>query len=74
MRRMIAACVVAVAIFAAVAGTFALLAASSTPVEAKSCGICPLYCIGVTCDDGKTYCNSCLAACAGAHNCVVTGF
>jgi hypothetical protein len=38
------------------------------------CGICPQYCIGVTCDDGRTYCNSCIAACAGAHNCVVTGF
>ena len=74
MKRMLAACVVVLAVFAAVAGSFALLAVSSTPVEAaKPCGICPLYCIGVTCDDGKTYCNSCIAACAGAHHCVTTG-
>ncbi|MBZ5638074.1 MAG: hypothetical protein LAO51_04865 [Acidobacteriia bacterium] len=73
MRRMLAACVIVVAVFAAIAGSWALLAVSSTPAEAK-CGICPYYCIGVTCDNGRTYCNSCLAACAGAHNCVVTGF
>jgi hypothetical protein len=49
-----------------------LLVATSTPAMAK-CGICPYVCIGVTCDNGKTYCNSCIAACAGAHNCVITG-
>ena len=74
MRKLVAACVIALSVLAAIAGSAALLAATSTPVEAKRCGICPLYCIGVTCDDGRTYCNSCLAACAGAHNCVTTGF
>jgi hypothetical protein len=72
MKRMLAACVIVLAIFATVAGSLAL---TSTPAAAaKPCGICPMYCIGVTCDNGKTYCNPCLAACAGAHNCVVTGF
>jgi hypothetical protein len=72
MKRMVAACVIVLAVFAALAGSFAL---TSTPAQAaKHCGPCPLYCIGVTCDDGRTYCNSCLAACAGAHHCVTTGF
>lgn len=71
MKRIFAASLVAFGLFAIVFASFTLF--SATPVEAK-CGICPHICIGVTCDDGKTYCNSCLAACAGAHNCVVTGF
>ncbi len=69
MRKLIAACVVVVAVYAAIAGTWALLAVTSTPAEAK-CGICPLVCFPVVCDNGKIYCNTCLAACAGAHNCV----
>jgi hypothetical protein len=73
MKRLSAACLVAFSVIAAVAGGFALLTATSTPAMAK-CGICPQYCIGVTCDNGKTYCNSCIAACAGAKNCVTTGF
>ena len=73
MKKLSAACLIAFTVFAAVAGGFALLTATSTPVMAK-CGPCPLYCIGVTCSNGKTYCNSCLAACAGATNCVTTGF
>ncbi len=73
MRRLLVACVIALAAFAAVSGTFALSAASSTPVEAKTCGKCPMVCYGVTCDDGKVYCNACLAACAGAHHCVPGG-
>ena len=72
MKKLSAACLVAFTVFAAVAGGFALLTATSTSAMAK-CGICPRYCIGVTCDDGKTYCNSCIAGCAGAHHCVVTG-
>lgn len=72
MKRMFSACVIAFAVVAAVAGSVTLLTVTSTPAMAK-CGICPQYCIGVTCDNGKTYCNSCLAACAGAHNCVTTG-
>ncbi len=67
MRRMLAALVVVVAICAAISGTLAL---SSTPAHAKGCGICPMICIPVICDNGKVYCNGCLAACAGAHNCV----
>jgi hypothetical protein len=74
MKRTLAACLVVVAVLTAVIGTFALVAATSTPVAAaRPCHTCPLYCIGVTCDDGRTYCNSCLAGCAGAHHCVVTG-
>ncbi len=73
MRKTLAACVVVLAVFAVIAGSWAAMVATSAPVQAK-CGICPLYCIGVTCDNGRTYCNSCLAACAGAKNCVVTGF
>ncbi len=72
-KKITAALLVVFTVFAVVVGSFALMTASSTPAMAK-CGICPLYCIGVTCDNGHTYCNSCLAACAGAHNCVVTGF
>ncbi len=66
MRRTLASCVVALAILAAVAGSLAL---SSTPAAAKRCGTCPLICYPVVCDNGQVYCNSCLAACAGAHNC-----
>lgn len=72
MKKLSAACLVAFTVLAGIAGTFTLLTATSTPAMAK-CGICPHYCIGVTCDNGRTYCNSCLAACAGAHNCVTTG-
>ena len=73
MKKLSATCLIALSVLATIAGGFTLLTATSTPAMAK-CGKCPLYCIGVTCDNGKTYCNSCLAACAGAHNCVVTGF
>lgn len=72
MKKLSAACLVAFTVFAAMAGSFTLLTTTTTPAVAK-CGPCPYYCIGVTCDDGKTYCNSCLAACAGAHHCTVTG-
>jgi len=73
MKKLLATSLVAFTIFAGVVGAFSLLVATATPVNAKHCGPCPLYCIGVTCDNGHTYCNACLAACAGAHNCVVTG-
>jgi hypothetical protein len=73
MRKLIAAAVISLSVLAAAAGSLALMTVTATPVEAKPCRICPLYCIGVTCDDGRTYCNSCLAACAGAHNCTTTG-
>jgi hypothetical protein len=73
MKKLSRIGLVAFTVLAAVAGGAALMTASATPAVAK-CGICPYVCIGVTCDDGKTYCNSCIAACAGAHNCVVTGF
>jgi hypothetical protein len=73
MKKLSASCLVAFTVFAAVAGGLALLTTTSTPAMAK-CGICPQYCIGVTCDNGHTYCNSCIAACAGAHNCKTTGF
>ena len=66
MKRILAASLMAFGLFAIVFASFTLL--SATPVEAK-CGVCPLYCIGVICDNGHVYCNSCLAACAGAHNC-----
>ena len=71
MKRMLATGLLLVAVAAALIGALALTA---PPVEAaKHCGPCPLYCIGVTCDDGRTYCNTCLAGCAGAHHCVTTG-
>ena len=73
MKKMLAVCMIMLAVSAVLVGTVALVATTSTPAMAK-CGICPYVCIGVTCDNGRTYCNSCLAACAGAHNCVVTGF
>ena len=69
MRRTLAACVVVLAVFAVVAGSWAALVVTSTPVQAK-CGICPYVCFPVVCDNGHVYCNSCLAGCAGAHNCV----
>ncbi|HEX4825992.1 MAG TPA: hypothetical protein VFV19_16965 [Candidatus Polarisedimenticolaceae bacterium] len=69
-KKIVAGCTVALAVAAIGAGVMSM---SSTPVEAKICGRCPAYCIGVTCDDGKTYCNSCYAACAGAGHCVITG-
>ena len=72
MKKLFAACLIVFAVFAAIAGSVTLIAATSTPVMAK-CGICPLYCLPVTCDNGHTYCNSCLAACAGAHNCTPGG-
>jgi len=50
-----------------------LVALSAVPGGAalarKPCGPCPFICTEVTCDDGRTYCNACLAACAGAHHC-----
>ena len=70
MKRVLAGCVLMFTVFAVVAGTWALLTASSTVVEAKPPCRCPLYCIEVTCDNGHTYCNQCLANCAGAKNCV----
>jgi hypothetical protein len=73
MKKLSAIGLTAFTLFAAIAGGAALMTATATPAVAK-CGICPLYCIGVTCDNGKTYCNSCFAACAGAKNCVPTGF
>ena len=73
MKKLAAVGLIVFAVFTALAGTVTLVAQTSTPAMAK-CGICPDICIGVTCDDGKTYCNSCFAACAGAHHCVVTGF
>ena len=73
MKKLCAMAVMVFAVLAALAGSVTLLATTSTPAMAK-CGICPYVCIGVTCDDGRTYCNSCLAACAGAHHCVTTGF
>jgi hypothetical protein len=73
MKKLSAACLVAFTMFAGIAGGFALLVGTATPAHA-TCGKCPYICIGVTCDNGHSYCNSCLAACAGAHNCKVTGF
>jgi hypothetical protein len=69
MKRMLAACVIMLAVFAVLVGTVALVATTSTPAMAK-CGICPMYCSPVLCDNGKVYCNTCLAACAGAGHCV----
>ena len=72
MTRTLRTCVVVLAVFAVVTGSWVALVATSTPAHAK-CGICPYVCFPVVCDNGKTYCNSCFAACAGAHNCVPMG-
>jgi len=72
MKKLFGACLILFAVFAGIAGSVTLLATTSTPAMAK-CGICPLYCLEVTCDDGRTYCNSCLAGCAGAHHCHTGG-
>ena len=69
MTRTLRTCVVVLAVFAVVAGSWAALVATSTPAHAK-CGICPMYCLPVVCDNGRVYCNPCLAACAGAYHCV----
>jgi hypothetical protein len=71
MKKLFAATVIVIAVFAAIAGSVTLLATTSTPVMAK-CGNCPYVCLQVRCD-GRTYCNSCFAACAGAHNCTGGG-
>jgi hypothetical protein len=42
------------------------------PVEAGPC-ICPQIYAPVTCDNGKTYPNQCVANCKHAKNCVPTG-
>jgi hypothetical protein len=68
MKKLFAACLIAFAVVAALAGSVTLLATTSTPAMAK-CGICPLYCIPIHCDNGKVYCNQCLADCAHAGHC-----
>jgi hypothetical protein len=72
MKKLSSACLIVLTTLAVIGGALTLLTATATPAMAK-CGICPRYCIGVTCDDGRTYCNACIAGCAGAHHCVVTG-
>ncbi len=71
-KKLCSAGLVAFIAISAIAGSFALLTTTATPAMAR-CGPCPNICIGVTCDNGRTYCNSCIAACAGAKNCKVTG-
>jgi hypothetical protein len=61
MKKLIFRAVIVVAALSAVPGAAVL--------AKKPCGPCPLNCTEVTCDDGRTYCNACLAACAGAHHC-----
>lgn len=75
-KRIVTTGLIVLALFVTATGVLAPINKSeiTQPVVNAHCGPCPLYCIGVTCDNGRTYCNSCLAACAGAHNCVVTGF
>jgi hypothetical protein len=60
MKKLFAAAVIVIAMFAALAGSVTLLATTSTPAMAK-CGICPLYCIPIACDGGRVFCNQCLA-------------
>jgi hypothetical protein len=56
------------AVSAAIFGSASLLTQTYAAPKPK-CGICPRICNEVTCDNGQSYCNSCIAACAGAHNC-----
>ena len=53
---------------AVILGAFSLF----TEARAGRC-ICPMIYAPVLCDNGRTYSNSCVAACAGAHNCVPVG-
>jgi len=66
-RRVLATSVVTFSTVAFILGSMTLFAPAAQ--AKKRCGICPLFCLEVICDDGNVYCNSCLAGCAGAHNC-----
>ena len=60
---------VAFAVVAAFAvGAFSLF----TEAQAGGC-ICPAIYAPVLCDNGRTYSNACVAACAHAKNCVPVG-
>jgi len=60
---------------ALVLGLFSVL----STVQAKKPGggggrcVCPMVYAPVVCDDGKTYSNSCVAACRNATGCVPAG-
>ncbi len=50
------------------------LGAFSLFTEARAAGcLCPMIYAPVLCDNGRTYANGCLAACAHAKNCVPVG-
>ncbi len=50
------------------------IGAFSVFTEARAAGcICPMIYAPVLCDNGRTYANGCLAACAHAKNCVPIG-
>lgn len=53
-------------------GAWTLFVATSTPVAAAPCQ-CPKIYAPVTCDNGKTYPNQCVADCRHADNCVPSG-
>ncbi len=55
-------------VVAATIGAFSLF----TEAQARPC-ICPMIYAPVLCDNGRTYPNACVAACAHAKNCVPIG-
>jgi hypothetical protein len=68
MKTRFRALVTAFAVSASIFGCVSLITQTHAAPKPR-CGICPRICYEVTCDDGRTYCNSCIAACSGAHNC-----
>ena len=71
--RLVGSILAVVAVIAAVsAGMLALMTSSSTPAEAARC-LCPEIYAPVTCSNGKTYPNQCVADCHHAKNCVPSG-
>jgi hypothetical protein len=59
--------VASVVVLAVALGAFSLF------TEAWAGCMCPMIYAPVKCDNGRTYSNGCVAACAHAHNCVPVG-
>lgn len=71
--KLVVSILAATAVVVAVAlGLVALMTTSATPADAAPC-ICPKIWAPVTCSNGKTYPNQCVANCHHAKNCVPSG-
>ncbi len=66
MKRILGALIVIAFLAAAGIGMMAM----STPVQARGRCLCPMIYAPVTCDNGRTYSNQCVANCRGGKNCV----